>query len=87
MNLLDDLARWRGKPSQGGNPHRFAELYGGEIIHMSAWEPDASTFRGKYYYNTTTNNLYIKVPCTKVMKFKYRTVTRKSANWKLITQD
>jgi hypothetical protein len=45
----------------GGNPHRLAvELRGGSLIEHTPFEPDATTFRGTYYYNTARNELYKK---------------------------
>lgn len=59
--FLADLFARRGNPSPGHDPLRFAELWGATIIEPTAFEPDPSTYRGDYYYNSVTNTLYRKV--------------------------
>jgi hypothetical protein len=39
---------------------RLLELSGAEIVEPTAFEPDPSTHRSKYYYNAVTNILYMK---------------------------
>lgn len=52
----------RRKPvSVGGNPFNWVELFGGRYLEPTAFEPDAATYRGNYYYNAITNRLYQKV--------------------------
>lgn len=60
-DFLEDLFDRRGPSTMGGNPHRFVELFGGEIVSFSITEPDPQTFRGAYYYNTRQNRLFKKV--------------------------
>ena len=48
----------RGIPGIGYNPHRFVELFGGEMVPVSNYEPDPQTFRSDYYYNSRVNKLY-----------------------------
>jgi hypothetical protein len=37
------------------------ELKGGRVIEPTAFEPDARTYRGEYYYNAVSNALYRKI--------------------------
>lgn len=61
-DFLTDLFDRRGsKQVVGYNPIRFLELHGARIVEPEATEPDAATYRGEYYYNTTLNALYRKV--------------------------
>ena len=60
-DFFEDLTQHRGNPSIGGNPHRFVELFGGEIVEMTFIEPDPQTFRGDFYYNTRFNQLFKKI--------------------------
>lgn len=57
-------------PISGGYTTLFVELYGGLLVEMHSYEPDANTFRENYYYNTTNNVLYrlIEVADGKVWK-------------------
>jgi len=55
------LNRRRGKFNTGHASARMLELSGAQIIEPTAFEPDAATYRGKYYYNANTNILYCKV--------------------------
>jgi len=57
-------------PAVTGNPNRFLELYGNELIPVEFYEPDASTFRSEYYYNTRENILYKKIPTSTVPHWK-----------------
>jgi hypothetical protein len=57
--FLGDLSDRRGDITKGGNPvSMIAELYGGEMVELLAFEPDASTYRQPFYYNTVLNCLY-----------------------------
>ena len=68
VNLADLVAR-RGNVTIGGNPpEMIAELYGGEMVPLLAFEPDAVTCRKPYYYNTVINCLYKKVIVEKSTK-------------------
>jgi len=78
--FLDDLAKRRGLRSGGNNNTAwFLELDGATVIEPTAFEPDATTHRGEYYYHAIENVLYKKV------------ITRKepgitNAYWKRVSQ-
>lgn len=60
--FFEDLSDRRGYFAGGQPlPASVVELDGGDLIEMTAWEPDAATFRGEYYYHTVRNVLYKKV--------------------------
>jgi hypothetical protein len=59
-DFLTDLLQRRGRPTVGGNPNRWVELHGGSVVEMLAFDPDATTYRLPYYYNTVRNVLYKK---------------------------
>lgn len=62
-SVLDEIREKRsvdGTYDIGGHPHTFVELFGGKIIPMLWYEPDAFSFRHDYYYNSSDNNLYTK---------------------------
>lgn len=61
MTFLEEIFRFRGRPSVGGNPNRFIELIKGQEVFISYYEPDPTTFRSKYYYNARTNQLFALV--------------------------
>lgn len=61
VNLLDDILRRRGRREVGGLPHRWLELAGGNIVEMTAFEPDPRTFRHEYYYNVILNQLFRRI--------------------------
>lgn len=46
--------------NEGGNPHRYIELYGGKLVEILYAEPDIMSYRSDYYYNGKSNTLYIK---------------------------
>ena len=58
---ISDLYSRRGKTTMGYNPHRFIELFGGEMVEVWSYEPDPRTFRGDYYYNARINQLFRKI--------------------------
>lgn len=58
---ISDIISRRGQNTPGYNPIRYIELNGGRIIEPTAFEPDASTYRGDYYYNAVSNVLYKKI--------------------------
>lgn len=60
MSFLSDLSARRGMITIGGNPTSFVELTGGEPVEYSFYEPDPTTARYEYYYNTRLNTLYKK---------------------------
>lgn len=78
ISFLMDVDSRRHPYSIGGNPHNFIELFGGDMVEMTAFEPDARTFRGEYYYNTVLNQLFRKITATKAGK--------KSSIWKLASR-
>lgn len=59
--FLADLLQRRGKKSIGSDSVWFLELHGARVVQPIAFEPDANTYRGAYYYNAITNTLYRKV--------------------------
>ena len=61
MAILDDIIRHRGRPTVGHNPLRFIELYGAELVPLQFHEPDPTTFRSEYYYNSRQNVLFRKL--------------------------
>lgn len=64
LNLLDrSIGEKRNSPM-------LVELYGGSSIQISYYEPDANTFRDKYYYNSRLNRLYKKVGRTNLYFWK-----------------
>jgi len=60
-DFLADLQNRRGLKSGGFNSNWFLELTGAKLLVPTAFEPDASTYRGDYYYNAVTNTLYRKI--------------------------
>lgn len=59
--FLTDLFSRRGRSGGGHNSIWYLERHGATIIEPTAFEPDASTHRGDYYYNVVTNALYRKI--------------------------
>lgn len=57
----NDIGLRQGNPGGGFCDPRFLELYGARIIEPTAFEPDPRTYRGEYYYNAVTNQLFRKV--------------------------
>lgn len=64
-----------------GVAHNFVELYGGDIVPMQHYEPDAVTFHSDHYYNTSTNGLY-----RRIVTRNEPMIGRTRAYWKLISQ-
>ena len=59
---LDELSEVRGRRFVGNNNTVWMlELAGATPIEPTAFEPDAATYRGDYYYNAITNALYKKI--------------------------
>ena len=56
------------KPKHIPGPAHWLELNGATIIEPTKFEPDPDTYRGDYYYNTTTNRLYKKITSRKDKK-------------------
>ena len=59
--FVQDLFNRRKSKKGGCNNIRIVELKGGRVIEPTAFEPDARTHRGEYYYNAITNALYRKI--------------------------
>lgn len=51
----------RAGTGRSGNCANIVELVGGELVLATAFQPDATTFRGNYYYNVVTNQLFKKI--------------------------
>jgi len=79
MSIFEDIINNRGFPSQGYNPQRWVELVQGTEVPIMFHEPDPYTHRTKYYYNSRTNQLRMKMevphPLTHVMKKFWKTVS------------
>ena len=58
MGFQPEQGDWAGRGLAHSSIKHF---YGGEIVSYLNREPDAATFRRKYYYNTRQNVLYVKV--------------------------
>ena len=58
----------------------WAELYGGEVVNIFAYEPDPNSSHEDFYYNSTENKLY---RLTTIINCKNNT-TKKS--WKQINK-
>ena len=61
---LSEIFSRRLPSTVGGDPYNFVELLGGHVVDTIHYEPDPITYRGYYYYNTSTNVLYRKVVTT-----------------------
>ncbi len=59
--FLNDLMSRRNTKRKGHNNIRIVERQGGRIVEPTAFEPDANTHRGTYYYNAKSNTLYRKM--------------------------
>ena len=60
--FLTDLLARRGDVTVSGNANRLGiELAGGQVVEMTPFEPDPTTYRHWYYYNTASNILMRKV--------------------------
>lgn len=59
---LDIIMSHRSRFSQPiRTPHNFITLFGGQSVEVLAFEPEAATFRGKFYYNSRWNILFKKL--------------------------
>jgi hypothetical protein len=61
LDIFEEIIAARGAPSVGGNALTYLGLGGADIIEQLWYEPDPLTFRGDYYYNTKTNQLFKKI--------------------------
>ncbi len=60
--VLLDLANRRGSSSSGYNClELITKLNNGSIVEMTAFEPDATTYRNEFYYNIISNTLYKRI--------------------------
>lgn len=64
LDYLNTINKELTRKSSNSRTHNFVSTKGGEIVHMTAFEPDPKTFRGDYYYNCLTNKLYKKLKVT-----------------------
>jgi hypothetical protein len=80
--FLDDLSLRRSR-FLGGQPlpASVVELDGGSMLEMTPFEPDPTTFRGEYYYNTARNVLYKKVMSTTTLGDD----TYKTGHWQKVS--
>lgn len=60
MTFLEQLSEKLGNKQVGHQTNWIIEMYGGEMIIPTAFEPDATTHRSDYYYNATDNKLYTR---------------------------
>jgi len=62
LTLADLLSRRGASAADGKDSGRMAvELRGGNIVDVTAFEPDPTTSRKPFYYNVKTNALYKRV--------------------------
>lgn len=59
--FLTDLAEKRGQMYSSGLDVNFIRHYGGDTVPMSHYQIDPETSRTRYYYNTTTNELFMLI--------------------------
>jgi len=62
MGVLHDIIEKRGRSGIGHNPIRFIERFGAKEVPIMSYEPDPTTFRDEYYYNSRINVLFRKLP-------------------------
>lgn len=68
--MVDLLAR-RGTPTPGYNPHRFVELFGGQLVPIYSYEPDPMTSRSDFYYNSRINQLFKRIKVSGTAPYYY----------------
>lgn len=59
--FIDDVISRQGLRGGGHTSVWMLERFGARLIIPTAFEPDAATYRGEYYYNAITNALYRRV--------------------------
>jgi hypothetical protein len=59
-DFMSDLLERRKSKRIGRDPIWYLEQYGANIIKPVAFEPDANSHRGDFYYNSKENSLYRK---------------------------
>lgn len=70
-NELSELMTLRNSsPKGGGNPINWVELGGAKLVELLAFEPDPSTFRDQFYYNTRLNQLFKRLSTSPVPVWK-----------------
>lgn len=78
---ITNVFQRKGRITAGHNSSLLSiESHGGSMVPFSAYEPDACTFRGDYYYNTTLNMLFKRTVTSK--KPKYGQLV---AHWKRVS--
>ena len=61
QSVLEEIMMFRA-PRVAARPTVWdIERHGANVIIPTAFEPDPTTYRGKYYYNAVTNILYMKI--------------------------
>lgn len=62
MTVWEEIIEKREMHKIGGYfPHNFVELYGGHMVEALSYEPDPTTYRFEFYYNSELNILYRKI--------------------------
>lgn len=62
MTPIEDIFSKRMKStSVYGHTHNYVELFGGQLVSFSQYDPDPNTHRERFYYNTRENKLYKKI--------------------------
>lgn len=71
--VLEEIVGLRSasKPYGGGIPTNYIELLNGKMVEELFYEPDPSTFRDQYYYNTRLNRMYKKLNTSPQPVWKY----------------
>lgn len=65
MTPFEEIVSRRSKFSQPiPTPHNFITLFGGQPVEVLAFEPEAASHRGMFYYNSRENVLYKKLVVT-----------------------
>lgn len=59
--IANVVSRRNNEPIGGGLPLRFMELRGAHFVDQLFYEPDPTTFRSQFYYNTRLNKLFKKI--------------------------
>lgn len=78
---ITEIFQRKGRITAGYNSGLLSvESNGGRMIPFSAYEPDAGTFRGDFYYNTTINTLFKKIVTSSNPKYG-----KLVAHWKRIS--
>ena len=57
-------------PKRGHTAMQIVEWYGSNLVEVLSYEPDARTYREKFYYNARENILYRKIGTSPLMTWK-----------------